>query len=1112
MTTIRFAQIQTLVPHMAEEYRDAFKASNVNKILTKYEISKNPLRICHFLAQVFAETGGLSVLRESLNYSPTRLMEVWPRRFPTLDIAAEYAHDERKLGDFVYGGRLGNSNPGDGYLFRGRGLLQITGRGAYARFGQQLGIALTEEPDLAFAPAHSLEIAAAEWAASGYGGRRCNELADNDDIRGVTFAVNGGQTGINDRILWLKRCKQIWLSADAVTVSISSRAAANTGSLPEVAPAVPHVDADVASAPLAEVIAPTGAPFDPVAAVACGQFVKAAYSMYKAAPDNLTPSPSADFPQGYRLAAWVQMRDFILGSLTPVFYGFIAQSTTDPKRFTLAIRGTSNGVEWWDDANAVVKTPFKVPGCGSVGAGFARIYDTLEVVEPTAPALAAPARSLGLAGGFSRQVSALLHRHAPAAVAAAAPLGPGASLTVTGHSLGAALATLYAMENAHTDRTANELLCTFASPLVGDAAFAAVFNALSLTSWRIVNAPDVVPKLPPEIFGFRHVNAEQLYNSIGKVTPSFGCWHALSTYLSLIDTTLQPDADCLLAPAVIRPAPAGVGAQPRIVGRNQVNKPFVIDLYQGDNVQDTPGPLGGFARTKASGIAFLIHKASEGVSGVDRRYRARRLAWMDGIPVTVTDVTGEVLQLAPRFAAYHFFHGQDPEAEARHFLATAQLQPGDDAAVDWEQVGASGFQPSADAVDAFCNIVEAELGFPIIVYSGNVAKEQLRGRDPRFAKRRLWLASYGRTFTVQESWDYPWLWQDDGDDSGPGPHTIPGIDGFCDNSTIAAPMTIKRLHDEWGGGSHVAQAQPGLAAAPAVIAQAQPGLAAPTVVAPVSRILQSEQADGFTGTVRKIARYGWKPDLPDQRDFSYAVPAGIIKTLARGVDLRPQCPPVYDQGHIGSCTANAIAAALQFDMMKQGLDAFLPSRLFIYYNERTMEGHVGSDSGAYIRDGIKSVATQGDCPEGEWTYDGTAALPDGTFPPGAKAARRPSRRCYTDAVRHKALNYQSVTQNLADMRGCLSSGYPFVFGFTVFESFESDAVARSGQVPMPGAAEKVVGGHAVLAVGYDDDDSVFICRNSWGPAWGKAGYFFMPYAYLLDTNLSADFWTIRLTE
>ena len=291
-------------------------------------------------------------------------------------------------------------------------------------------------------------------------------------------------------------------------------------------------------------------PFNPKAAILYGQFIKAAYSMYD--PATLTPPPSADFPAGYQLTAWVNMRDFILGSTDPVFYGFIAQSMTDATQFVLAIRGTSNGVEWWDDFNAAIKMPFKIPGCGSVGAGFARIYETLEVIErPTGVATApAVAQSLKSIGGFCQQVATLVRRHVAATARTTAGDAPG-SIEITGHSLGAALAILYTLENALTDKIPNPGLCTFASPFVGDLAFAAAFNGLGLTSWRIVNAPDIVPKLPPEILGFTHINTLQLYNSSGKVQPSLTCWHALATYLSLIDPTLQPDPDCrvLAAPA-----------------------------------------------------------------------------------------------------------------------------------------------------------------------------------------------------------------------------------------------------------------------------------------------------------------------------------------------------------------------------------------------------------------------------------------------------------------------------------------------------------------------------------------------------------------------------------
>ena len=266
---------------------------------------------------------------------------------------------------------------------------------------------------------------------------------------------------------------------------------------------------------------------------------------------------------------------------------------------------------------------------------------------------------------------------------------------------------------------------------------------------------------------------------------------------------------------------------------------------------------------------------------------------------------------------------------------------------------------------------------------------------------------------------------------------------------------------------------------------------------------------GCTIVPRRIARYGWKRDMPDQRDHSFALSAATLESVQSSADLRDRCPAVYDQGQIGSCTANAIAAAIEFDLKKQGMD-FMPSRLFIYYNERVMEGTVGSDAGAQIRDGIKSVASQGDCPESEWPYDDTPAGPDGVFPPNARARMQPPASVYADAVKHKALKYQSVDQNLMDMKGCLSDGYPFVFGFTVYESFESQAVAQTGDVPMPQPNENILGGHAVLAVGFDDDERKFIVRNSWGAAWGDSGYCYMPYAYLLDDNLASDFWTIRV--
>jgi C1A family cysteine protease len=246
--------------------------------------------------------------------------------------------------------------------------------------------------------------------------------------------------------------------------------------------------------------------------------------------------------------------------------------------------------------------------------------------------------------------------------------------------------------------------------------------------------------------------------------------------------------------------------------------------------------------------------------------------------------------------------------------------------------------------------------------------------------------------------------------------------------------------------------------------------------------------------------YGWIPDRPDQRDHLYSAPLMELKTIPPKVDLTPQCPPVYDQGQLGSCTANAIAAAIEFDLMKEGKAVFTPSRLFIYYNERVIENTVNSDSGAMIRDGIKSVAVQGDAPEAEWPYD------------ISKFTLKPPDSVYSDAAQHTAVQYQSVAQDLTQMRGCLASGYPFVLGFTVYQSFESQEVAQTGVVPMPSPNEQSVGGHAVLAVGYDDSQQSFIVRNSWGADWGIKGYFTMPYAYLIQSSLSDDFWTIRIVS
>ena len=252
---------------------------------------------------------------------------------------------------------------------------------------------------------------------------------------------------------------------------------------------------------------------------------------------------------------------------------------------------------------------------------------------------------------------------------------------------------------------------------------------------------------------------------------------------------------------------------------------------------------------------------------------------------------------------------------------------------------------------------------------------------------------------------------------------------------------------------------------------------------------------------RSNARYGWIPDLPDQRDHLYAAPAPVLKKLPPSVDLRPRCPPVFDQGSLGSCTANAIGNAYRFDLLKQrGSKNFVPSRLFLYYNERVIEGTVENDSGAMLRDGIKTLARQGVCSERAWPYD------------LSRFADKPPSAAYREGLDHQALSYQRLVQDAWQMKGCLASGYPFVFGFSVYESFESAAVARTGRMPMPASSERVIGGHAVLAVGYDDRTARFTCMNSWSVQWGDRGFFYMPYQYLMTPQLAQDLWTVRTVE
>jgi C1A family cysteine protease len=256
----------------------------------------------------------------------------------------------------------------------------------------------------------------------------------------------------------------------------------------------------------------------------------------------------------------------------------------------------------------------------------------------------------------------------------------------------------------------------------------------------------------------------------------------------------------------------------------------------------------------------------------------------------------------------------------------------------------------------------------------------------------------------------------------------------------------------------------------------------------------------FYQKANKIKRYGWKRSLPDFRDFMYSPPHSLTAPPPI-VDLRPGCPSVYDQENLGSCTAQAVGGLAEFLMKKQGKPAFTPSRLFIYYNERVLEGTVNEDAGATIRSGFKVVNKLGNPHEALWWYD------------ISKFRTRPNKKVYTDGLNHQILRYTRVNHaDLYAMRACLANGFPIVGGFAVFQSFESSTVTRTGIVPMPKRSERMLGGHAIMVVGYDDTKQMFIVRNSWGTGWGIKGYCMMPYLYLTNTQLADDFWTGTFIE
>lgn len=245
--------------------------------------------------------------------------------------------------------------------------------------------------------------------------------------------------------------------------------------------------------------------------------------------------------------------------------------------------------------------------------------------------------------------------------------------------------------------------------------------------------------------------------------------------------------------------------------------------------------------------------------------------------------------------------------------------------------------------------------------------------------------------------------------------------------------------------------------------------------------------------------YGYIKQPIDERDLRYSVAKPVAGFPPEG-NLSNQLPACWDQLRSSSCTAHGISALLWSGQVIAGLEPVMPSRLFLYYNERDKEGDAGEDNGAQIRDGIKVCNINGIADEDKWPFD------------ESKITIRPPKEIYDSAINDRIHFYASVDLKNADqIKLALSHKLPVVFGFDVYDYFESSNMASNGILNMPKSKERFLGGHCVAIVGYDDSKGMFLIRNSWGTEWNKNmdGNFWMSYEYL-TSDLCSDGWVIRL--
>ena len=253
---------------------------------------------------------------------------------------------------------------------------------------------------------------------------------------------------------------------------------------------------------------------------------------------------------------------------------------------------------------------------------------------------------------------------------------------------------------------------------------------------------------------------------------------------------------------------------------------------------------------------------------------------------------------------------------------------------------------------------------------------------------------------------------------------------------------------------------------------------------------------------------GLKRGSPDPRDLIRRYGGHEIPLTDKHpmVDLRRYIDQVYDQGHLSSCSANILCAAYALELRRQAARTkssysyYDPSRLFLFYNTREYVGHPEKNAGAAIRDSLKAMYKWGICRESIWPYE------------EQKFAWKPSFASYSDAAGNTITKYEYLDQDIHQFRACLKEGFPFAFGFELYESFYDRENETKGLMPMPSAEEiesSKYSLHGVLAVGYDDQTKRITVLNSWGESFGDKGYFYMPYKYITETDRAFDFWKIE---